>query len=236
MPLNLTSGENSTQSTGVIAIAVAVALSCNIDPSTVTFCDDAQLPQHLVQCLQRKLLTPFPTSKQLLTYKTIKPKQIEVFCLCRTPWFQDEDHDPDNIMVKCTKCRDWYHVRHHNPPIPQSAINNKREKWICSDCVPPSSPGKPFLKCIYIISFILKHHYSFFICLKHLISVTKQLHPVTYRNNNSIRVLGIVNFFFYILLISALMFVLLLQCVIIRKTKENSNLTASMSFLLIRQM
>jgi len=113
----------------ISAIAIAVGLAFGKNPCTVKFAAEGEMKKHLVNCLKSKTISPFPEVKCTRESKLSLPRQIEVYCVCRMPSSYDE------LMIQCSNCEEWFHEDHHLPPIPKSAIENPREKWVCCDCV-----------------------------------------------------------------------------------------------------
>ena len=111
---------------GVYCLAVATALVHAVDPCLVAF-DETKMRDHLVQCLQQKNMTLFPTTskrvRRCITKKTIVP----IFCRCRKPYFEGEN------MVQCTICKEWFHFKCEKIPKSRNLTNTN---WRCTECKP----------------------------------------------------------------------------------------------------
>ena len=117
---------------GPFTIAFATSLAHNQDPCKIAF-DQQQLRPHLLRCLQRGKMTPFP---QLCNRKTClccraRVSKVELFCSCRMPWDPNAGEEKD--MVMCPNCKDWFHRDCENVP---SEIFSKpsQHKWLCNAC------------------------------------------------------------------------------------------------------
>ena len=111
---------------GPFATAFATSLAFEIDPSTVTFDVDALRP-HLVQCLEKGQMEPFPT---IFSKRSIRAKKqghvVELFCSYRKP---DEQN---TRMVQCDICEEWFHKRCEK--VPGIIFKNKTKEWTCRYC------------------------------------------------------------------------------------------------------
>ncbi|CAL5012555.1 unnamed protein product [Urochloa decumbens] len=54
------------------------------------------------------------------------PDRVAVYCKCEMPY------NPDDLMVQCDACKDWFHPSCMNMSIEQA---KKLEHFVCSDCV-----------------------------------------------------------------------------------------------------
>ena len=87
---------------GLFAIATATAICNGQDPENIRF-DQRQMRQHLLKCLDDKLLLPFPSTKAPKKRpETATRQRIHVYCICRLP-------DDGRKMIQCTSCKQWYH-------------------------------------------------------------------------------------------------------------------------------
>ena len=108
---------------GVFAIAFAVDLVMGREPAGLRY-DQSKMRHHLIQCFEKKLLTPFPSESM----RMMKPskQEIKVFCTCRLPDFEGEE------MAECDECGRWYH--RHCESVPEIVFEDSEASWICSVC------------------------------------------------------------------------------------------------------
>ncbi|CAN8246306.1 unnamed protein product [Cochlearia groenlandica] len=59
------------------------------------------------------------------TTGALTPEHIPVYCKCEMP------HNPDNLMVQCEECTDWYHPACVGMTIEEAM---KLEQFVCSEC------------------------------------------------------------------------------------------------------
>lgn len=70
------------------------------DPQNLHF-DNSQMRHHLLACLEKDEIQPFP-SKQVQRRPPSKRKDtIEIFCKCRT--------QEGGEMLECCNCTEWFH-------------------------------------------------------------------------------------------------------------------------------
>ncbi|KAG9154682.1 hypothetical protein Leryth_019025 [Lithospermum erythrorhizon] len=55
------------------------------------------------------------------------PDRVAVYCKCEMPY------NPDDLMVQCEECKDWYHPACMEMSIDQAKV---LEHFICSECAP----------------------------------------------------------------------------------------------------
>ena len=113
---------------GLYAIAFATALALGDKPELFSF-NQPKMRQHLLQCFQRRAMQMIPV-KRRRRMKTSSVKAIEevkVYCKCRMP------EVPDECMIQCTICKDWFHIG-TCISVPSSHINNKKS-WYCHTCL-----------------------------------------------------------------------------------------------------
>ena len=108
----------------LFAMAYAVDLSYGNDPSTLWYYQH-KLRQHLVECLELKKLTPFPSrachpSKVLII-------DLPVYCIC---WLTEDENDS---MAKCERCLEWFHKSCED--IPEVIFEDPSASWLCGQCV-----------------------------------------------------------------------------------------------------
>jgi len=61
------------------------------------------------------------------------PDRVAVYCKCEMPY------NPDDLMVQCELCKDWYHPGCVNMTIEEAKI---LDKFLCSDCKPENDVKK----------------------------------------------------------------------------------------------
>ena len=123
----------TSNSSGIVTIAIAVALLFGRNPATIKFGTEQEMKKHLVNCFKAGKISLFPTVvKGVREKKSTPPKPFELFCVCRMPCL---DAAEDVLMVQCSHCKEWFHQDHHVPEIPMSSIKNKKEEWFCCDCI-----------------------------------------------------------------------------------------------------
>ena len=109
---------------GVFAIAYAMLLAFGKCPSLCSY-NVPLMRQHLVNCLEKKMMYPF--QKQNSTKRVLKCKRIQlllgIYCSCRSVC-QHEKEDP---MVECMRCYEWLHQKCEK--IPRKAAN-----FLCKGC------------------------------------------------------------------------------------------------------
>ena len=105
---------------GLFAIAFATAICNGMDPVFLSF-EEAEMRSHLLSCLQRKLLTPFPSRQRKPRGPAVKELEIlSIYCHCR---LQEAGR-----MIQCDHCAEWFHDRCEEiPPC-------TTDKWMCRKC------------------------------------------------------------------------------------------------------
>ena len=93
--------QTNSSDCGVFAIACAVALCHNENPSTPQW-NISEMRPHLIHCLSAKKIIPFPLKKEI-TVHPLKVVKLNVYCLCRMP------RNKKDRMVQCEECNDWFH-------------------------------------------------------------------------------------------------------------------------------
>lgn len=88
---------------GVFAIAVAMELAVNSDPSKFRY-NVSQMRNHLLDCFEARKISIFPKqSDRNVTEKYVKVVIEPVYCICRMP-FDERKH-----MRRCNNCCKPYH-------------------------------------------------------------------------------------------------------------------------------
>ena len=92
------------KSCGFYAIANAQALLMGKDPRNLVY-SQTVMRKHLLQCLEKKAMTPVPVEHFRSVRKSfVKIQKFSVFCVCRKIC--------GNVkvdMVQCSLCREWFH-------------------------------------------------------------------------------------------------------------------------------
>lgn len=94
---------------GAFAIAFATELCWGFNPSSRLY-NQFTLRQNIADCFSKRVMTPLSSKQKSVAETITQCKSYKVYCLCRQPWFKDED------MAQCSKCREWYHRHHANIP------------------------------------------------------------------------------------------------------------------------
>ncbi len=123
--------QNNSFDCGVYAIATATELAHKRDPC-ICHWDPSTFRLHLVDCLQKGKLSPFPIVKRrrvpLGKRFTGKPTILDIYCTCRMP---DRKDVP---MVECSGCSSWFHFACVQLEVSdQNNINDM--EWLCESCL-----------------------------------------------------------------------------------------------------
>ena len=95
------------------------------------------LIKHLVTCLERGRITPFPCISEQSINSDISKETISVFCSCRMP--------EEGRMIQCTKCKEWFH-RQCAGLVPRIACRFKECIWHCGRC---KNRSDFYIYCLY---------------------------------------------------------------------------------------
>ena len=90
---------------------ISVNLLFGVDPTTVKF-DVGKMRSHLYSCLQSgKFEHPFSKVEEKHEHGLPNNLVIEipVYCVCRMPYFEDDDEVREFHMADCDHCHQWYH-------------------------------------------------------------------------------------------------------------------------------
>ena len=91
---------------GLYAIAIATALAYSLDPTTLVFRQD--LRPHLLHCIEKKKMEPFPIIK---SRKAKGPTKLVVIYLCPMCKKGDDKSTKEEVdWVACDTCNTWYHL------------------------------------------------------------------------------------------------------------------------------
>lgn len=86
---------------GVYAIAFATSLLYGEDPTELHY-DILCLRKHFKQCIDKCVMTPFPSTVKYRCPTTLFEIKTDIYCNCRCP-------DDAKLMIQCDKCQQWYH-------------------------------------------------------------------------------------------------------------------------------
>ena len=114
---------------GVFAIAYATSLAFGENPTLCSY-NVPLMRQHLVNCLEKEMMYPFP--KQDITKRVLKCKKnqllLSIYCSCRSVC----QYERENPMVECMKCYEWFHQKCEK--IPRKVFANKAANFFCKEC------------------------------------------------------------------------------------------------------
>lgn len=111
---------------GLFAIAYATDLCCGNDPSQKEY-KQSQMRDHLLTCLQKNHLDPFPADARYPSMRVVKSFKIPLYCICRLPDNREEK------MGECDECKEWFHKSCLS--IPQQVFEEDYKKgWRCTKC------------------------------------------------------------------------------------------------------
>lgn len=109
---------------GLFAIAYAVDYCYGNNPATKRY-HQGEMRQHLLQCVQKGALTPFPSSSVRCS-RPVEQMRVRLHCDCRLP------EDGEEEMAYCPCCRTWFHKSCQN--IADIVFSNEKTTWKCSHC------------------------------------------------------------------------------------------------------
>ncbi|XP_063971063.1 uncharacterized protein LOC129282955 isoform X1 [Lytechinus pictus] len=112
---------------GLFTIAFAVSVLYSEDPALVCY-DITSMRDHLYHCFQKRSLTPFPKIDQSLERTVKRTISVDVFCLCRMPWYAIAKESKMK-MAHCSMCGEWWHSNCCGIPDP-----GQRSSWKCPRC------------------------------------------------------------------------------------------------------
>lgn len=113
---------------GLFALACATDLAHELDP-VLSEWNIEGMRMHLVECLEKGHLSPFPVKKNRRiplgrhVHQTVEEKIL--YCICRLP-----NHNKVLAMICCTDCPKWYHENCVNINI----TDYKDKAWKCQEC------------------------------------------------------------------------------------------------------
>lgn len=124
LQLQPTQKQKGDSDCALFAIAYATDLCYGNKVSTLQYYQE-RLRVHLIECLNAKRMTPFPSKKSCRQRKS-EALSFDVFCHCRLP----EDVER---MAACDKCHEWYHQSCEK--IPNEVFTEKEMLWLCNRCM-----------------------------------------------------------------------------------------------------
>ena len=110
---------------GIFAIAFALHSLLGDQLLEIEF-DQGRMRGHLLECFQKKELTPFPRRQKVGPIRSLyfPYRDIELYCVCLMPdtW--------KRTMIECDGCSQWYHTE----CVGLQALPPPTEQWTCSSC------------------------------------------------------------------------------------------------------
>ena len=119
---------------GVFAIAYATDIVFDKGMASLSY-DRQEMRKHLLRCLQRDDLEPFPNSiKKNKRGKSIKHR-VQIYYHCQMP-FSNSDPDVDKglFMATCAACNEWFHKKSERINALVFKDVGKAKKWTCRHC------------------------------------------------------------------------------------------------------
>ena len=107
---------------GLFALAFITSVCNGEDPAKHLY-DQAAMRKHLVQCIEKGRMSPFPSSARRKSGKSTTT--IPVYCVCRTI-------DDGTKMIECAGCKEWYHLA--CVEVEKIFVANKKLDWFCHTC------------------------------------------------------------------------------------------------------
>ena len=103
---------------------------CHVENPTLCSYNLPLMRQHLVNCLEKEMMYPFP--KQDITKRVLKCQKnqllLSIYCSCRSVC----QYERENPMVECMKCYEWFHQKCEK--IPRKVFANKAANFFCKGC------------------------------------------------------------------------------------------------------
>ena len=91
--------------------------------------------KHLLRCLKRGDLEPFPNSSKRTKHGKSIAHRVQLYCHCRIPFFNsDPDIDKNLFMATCTACSEWFHKKWDRINALVFKHEEKAKKWTCRNC------------------------------------------------------------------------------------------------------
>ena len=120
-------GQPNAQDCGLFSIACATELLYGHDPAAIKW-DTIKMREHLLSCLDKKIMTRFPShgKRRGQGLRILKRIKEQIYCTCRMP------NDKTSEMIRCCNCHKWYHLHCVDVPKEQSLENLQ---WTCCLCI-----------------------------------------------------------------------------------------------------
>ena len=99
-----TQQQEGTTDCGLFSIAAAYHAAVGDNLKGITF-NQAAMREHLMECLERKELSLFPTTCAATTRCPEKHLFVHMYCVCHLP----ESYDTN--MIQCDQCGSWFHLK-----------------------------------------------------------------------------------------------------------------------------
>lgn len=126
--------QNNLNDCGPLALTFLVDILFGKDPTTILY-DSDLLRQHLYCCLKDEKFTPCPSLQESYSHKlasTTLEFFIPIYCVCRMPYYVEDEQNPNLFMAECDQCRRWYHKSCVD--IPDYVFKKRNKLWICPKC------------------------------------------------------------------------------------------------------
>lgn len=108
---------------GLFALAF-IASICNGDDPTKPVYDQSSMHNHLLECIERGRMIPFPSKPGRNPEKAVE-KSVSIHCVCRLI-------DDGTKMIECASCQEWFHIVCVR--VEKKFIVNRKLNWFCPNC------------------------------------------------------------------------------------------------------
>ncbi len=109
---------------GLFALAFIASICCGVEPSTVTYQQNA-MRQHLLACIEGNEMKPFPSTSGRKP-KTPQTEVLPIYCICRLPKYHG------SRMIVCSTCNEWYHI--DCVEVNDEYLQDLKLDWFCIKC------------------------------------------------------------------------------------------------------
>eukprot|EP00794_Sanderia_malayensis_P018489 gene18489-20338_t len=94
---------------GIYALAFTQYILLNKNnPSEINFRQE-KMRNHMLHALLKDHIDPFPSSSGTAKTNNAAIIKVDLFCICRMPWFASKSRYHGRRMVACDRCGEWYH-------------------------------------------------------------------------------------------------------------------------------